>query len=54
MTVGFVTDMLELLFVRFAIFNVADCWVCLGAGLLMLSLWLRPEEWERKRDAKAV
>ena len=39
---GYVTDMLELLFVRFAIFNVADVCVCTGAALCALSLLAAP------------
>ena len=35
---GYVTDFIEVLFVRFAVFNVADCAICIGAGLCMLSL----------------
>ena len=30
---GFVTDYVEVLFVRFAIFNLADCAICVGALL---------------------
>lgn len=35
---GYVTDFVEVLFVRFAIFNVADCAICVGAALVILSL----------------
>ena len=35
---GFVVDFLELAFVRFAIFNIADVCICVGAGLAMLAL----------------
>ena len=37
---GYVNDFLELEFVRFAIFNVADVFVCVGAALAMLGLLL--------------
>ncbi len=37
---GYVTDFIELLFVRFAVFNVADVFICLGAGLTALSMIL--------------
>ena len=43
---GYVVDLIELLFVRFAIFNVADIAVVVGTVLLMLSLF-------RHKDAKA-
>ena len=33
---GYVVDMIELEFMDFAIFNVADCFVCIGAALLVL------------------
>ena len=33
---GYVVDMIELQFMDFAIFNVADCFVCVGAALLVL------------------
>lgn len=35
---GYVIDFLELAFVRFAIFNIADVCICAGAGLAMLAL----------------
>ena len=37
---GKVVDMLEFLFIDFPIFNVADTFVCIGAGLLILALVL--------------
>ena len=43
---GYVTDMIELLFVRFAIFNVADACLTVGCGLVMISLltgWKKDE-----------
>ena len=33
---GYVVDMIELQFMEFAVFNVADCFICVGAGLLVL------------------
>ena len=35
---GYVPDMIEFLFVKFAVFNVADVCICAGAALAMLSL----------------
>lgn len=35
---GYVVDFLELTFVRFAVFNVADVCICLGAGLAVIGL----------------
>ena len=37
---GAVTDMIELTFMRFAVFNVADAAVCVGAGLCLIALLL--------------
>lgn len=38
MFMGYVVDFIELEFMRFAIFNVADCFVCVGVALLLLYL----------------
>ena len=35
---GFVPDMIEVLFVKFAVFNVADMFLCIGCGLVILQL----------------
>ena len=35
---GYVPDMIELLFVKFAVFNVADTFLCIGCGILILQL----------------
>ena len=40
---GYVIDFIELRFVRFAVFNVADICVCAGAGLCILVLLLGKE-----------
>ena len=40
---GCVPDMIELLFVRFAVFNVADACLCTGCGLVILALLLNRE-----------
>ena len=38
---GYVTDMIELLFIRFAVFNLADAALTVGCGLTMLYLlWI--------------
>ena len=43
LTTGSVSDFIELAFVRFAVFNVADVCICVGAGLVLLSA-LREEK----------
>ena len=35
---GFVPDMIEVLFMNFAIFNVADMFLCIGCGLVIICL----------------
>ena len=45
---GYVPDMIELLFVRFAIFNVADMGLVIGCALAMISLCGRTE-WMKKQ-----
>ncbi len=35
---GYVVDMIEVYFIEFAIFNVADSFVCVGAGLMILCM----------------
>ena len=39
LTAGSVSDFLELAFVRFAVFNVADVCICLGAALAVIGSW---------------
>ncbi len=46
---GYVVDMFETLFVEFPIFNIADCFICIGAGLMIL--WVILDE-VRERKAK--
>ena len=43
LTTGSVSDFIELAFVRFAVFNVADVSICVGAGLVLLGV-LRGEK----------
>lgn len=47
--IGFVTDMIQVLFINFAVFNVADCCVVVGAilaAIYVLFFWekLEPKE----------
>lgn len=45
---GYVVDMFELLFMDFAIFNIADAALTLGCGLMAWSLLFRPKDWSEK------
>ena len=44
---GYVTDMIELLFIRFPVFNVADSCLTMGCVLIIISVLFRPGDWER-------
>jgi hypothetical protein len=37
---GYVVDMIDLRLIQFAVFNVADSFVCVGAGMMILYLIL--------------
>ena len=43
---GYVPDMMELLFVRFAVFNAADAALTVGCGMMLISLLLRSGDWD--------
>ena len=45
---GYVVDMVEVLFVSFAIFNVADMFLTIGCILMAASLLWRPQEWSER------
>lgn len=50
---GYVTDMLQFTFVDFAIFNVADCFVTIGAillGVWVIWFWDKHKKAETKDD----
>lgn len=46
--VGYVVDMFEVLLFRFAIFNVADVALTVGAALLAVTLLFFPKDWSLK------
>lgn len=41
---GYVRDFIHLLFVKFYIFNFADCAICVGAALLIIYAFLNTED----------
>ena len=45
---GYVPDMIEFLFVSFAIFNVADACLTVGCVLLIWSILSRPKDWKER------
>ena len=49
---GFVVDMFNVLFMHFAVFNVADSFVCVGAGLMVLYLILEMVKESKTEKAK--
>ena len=50
--VGFVVDFIDVRLINFAVFNVADCFVTVGAGLLFIGLLLEFRREELKEKAK--
>ena len=47
---GYVVDMIEVDFMRFAVFNVADCFITCGSILLLLHLVFRNKEfWKEEK-----
>lgn len=48
---GYVVDMLEFEFVRFAVFNVADSFVCVGAVLFAVYILARADRSEKAETA---
>ena len=44
---GYVPDMIEALFVRFPVFNIADAALTAGCVLVIASLLFRPGDWEK-------
>ena len=53
-TLGYVVDMIDCRFINFAVFNVADSFVCIGAGLMILYLILETVKEARAEKAKAM
>ena len=47
LVLGYVVDMFETVFISFPVFNVADCFICVGAALLCIHVFT-----EEAKDAK--
>jgi signal peptidase II len=51
---GYVVDFLDFTFINFPVFNVADTFVCIGAGLMMLYLILSTvKEYKNEKRSKS-
>lgn len=50
LALGYVVDMIEVRLINFAVFNVADSFVCVGAALLFLTILLEKEGKPKKAD----
>ena len=51
---GYVVDMIDFRLINFAVFNVADTFVCIGAGLLMLHIILLGVQEYKEEKAKKL
>ncbi len=51
---GYVVDMIDFRLINFAVFNVADSFVCVGAGLLMLYIILSGVKEYKEEKAKRL
>ena len=51
---GYVVDMIDFRLINFAVFNVADSFVCVGAGLMVLYLILEMVKESKAQKATAV
>ena len=51
---GYVVDMIDFRLINFAVFNVADSFVCVGAGLLMLYILISGVKEYKEEKAKAL
>jgi signal peptidase II len=50
---GFVIDFIDLQFINWPSFNVADSAICVGVGLLVIDSFVRKEEKEKPKEATA-
>ena len=49
---GFVVDMINLEFMNFPVFNVADCFICCGCITLIVLLMFNKEFWKDEKKKK--
>ena len=46
---GYVVDMIKTEFIRFPVFNVADCFITCGCILMVISLFFNKEFWKEEK-----
>lgn len=49
---GYVIDMVDLTFMNFAVFNLADAAICLGGILMAVSLLFRTNDWRPRHGGR--
>lgn len=54
LALGYVVDMIHVALINFPVFNVADCFVCVGAALLFIAVLFEKEEAPTAEDAAPV
>ena len=47
---GYVPDMIETLFVRFPVFNIAGSCLTVGCAMMVISLLFRHKDWEERKE----
>ncbi len=52
MRLGYVVDFIKLEFINFAIFNLADSFLCVGVGLAAVAILLHKDEKKERRNEK--
>lgn len=51
-SLGYVIDFIDVRIINFAIFNIADMCICIGAGLVVLAVYLSDKKEKEEKEAK--
>ncbi len=51
-SLGYVIDFIDVRIINFAIFNIADMCICIGAGLVVLSVFLSEKRENEEKESK--